>query len=356
MKPDPAFATSPICVTDKDYEFSVDPDTITLVESDPFSGYKSETVVAHLTKLNDIATLFTNDEKSRYLYILKIFLFSLKGDAKIWFNSLDPGSVRSPQDMIYYFSAKYFPAHKKQAALREIYNFVQIKEESLPRAWGRLLKLLNALPDHPLKKPEILDIFYNGLTDASRDHMDSCAGCVFRERTVDEAEILLNNMLTNENNWTLPDPIPEPTPEPTPKKRGILFLSPEDMQEAKKSMKEKGMKAEDVKNLPPIEEIHGLDNPTQVVKVNSLYRFDEGDIPRYKSAIQCLDEFDNFIVKQENFNAYVGRQLKRNAYMIEHLSGYISRVKGELKLISKHASMVTTQVEKVLKSSKDLLN
>ena len=29
MKPDPAFATSPICVTDKDYEFSVDPDIIT---------------------------------------------------------------------------------------------------------------------------------------------------------------------------------------------------------------------------------------------------------------------------------------------------------------------------------------
>ena len=96
MKPDPAFATSPICVTDKDYEFSVDPDIITLVESDPFYGYESETVVAHLTKLNDIATMFTNDEKSRYLYILKIFPFSLKGDAMIWFNSLDPGCVCSP--------------------------------------------------------------------------------------------------------------------------------------------------------------------------------------------------------------------------------------------------------------------
>ena len=96
-------------------------------------------------------------------------------------------------------------------------------------------------------------MFYNGLTDASRDHLDSCAGCVFKERTVDQAEILLNNMLTNENNWTLRDPIPEPTPKPTPKKRGILFLSPEDMQEAKKSMKEKGTKAEDVKNLPPIQ-------------------------------------------------------------------------------------------------------
>ena len=53
------------------------------------------------------------------------------------------------------------------------------------------------------------------------------------ERTVDQAELLLNNMFTNENNWTLP----EPTPKPTPKKRGVLILSPEDMQEAKKSMK-----------------------------------------------------------------------------------------------------------------------
>src|SRR3954469_14962683 len=239
MKLDPAFATSPICVTDKDYEFSVDPDIITLVESDPFYGYESETVVAHLTKLNDIAALFTNDERSRYFYILKIFTFSLKGDAKIWFNSLDPGCVRSPQDMIYYFSAKYFPSHKKQAALREIYNFVQIEKESLPQAWGRLLQLLNALPDHPLKKNEILDILYNGLTNASTDYLDSCAGSVFRERTPDEVEILPNNMLTNENNWAsfepAPAPIIEPIPKPSPKKRGVLFLSPEDMQEAKKS-------------------------------------------------------------------------------------------------------------------------
>ena len=48
MKYDPAYATSPIFVTDKDYEFSIDPDIITLVESDPFYGYESETVVAHL--------------------------------------------------------------------------------------------------------------------------------------------------------------------------------------------------------------------------------------------------------------------------------------------------------------------
>ena len=62
------------------------------------------------------------------------------------------------------------------------------------------------------------------------------------------------------------------------------------------------------------------------------------------------------MVKQENFNAYFARELKRNAYMIEHLSDYMSILKGELKLISKHASMVTTQVEQVLKAHNDLLN
>ena len=62
------------------------------------------------------------------------------------------------------------------------------------------------------------------------------------------------------------------------------------------------------------------------------------------------------MARQENFNAYVGRQLKSNAYMIGHLSDYMSRVKNELKLISKHASMVTTQVEQVLKAQNDLLN
>ena len=43
MKHDPAFATSPIFVTDKDYEFSVDPEIITLVESDPFYDTESKT-------------------------------------------------------------------------------------------------------------------------------------------------------------------------------------------------------------------------------------------------------------------------------------------------------------------------
>ena len=41
MKCDPKFATSPIFIDDKDYEFFVNPKLITLVESDPFHGYET---------------------------------------------------------------------------------------------------------------------------------------------------------------------------------------------------------------------------------------------------------------------------------------------------------------------------
>ena len=94
---------------------------------------------------------------------------------------------------------------------------MQIEEESLPQSWGRLLQLLNHLHDHSLKKNEILNIFYNGPTNASRDFLDSCASCVFRERTVGQAEEILNNILKNYDDWTLP----EPPHKPSPKKRGI---------------------------------------------------------------------------------------------------------------------------------------
>ena len=42
--------------------------------------------------------------------------------------------------------------------------------------------------------------------------------------------------------------------------------------------------------------------------------------------------------------------------MLENLGDYMANVKGELKHISKHASMVTTQVEQVLKAQNDFLN
>jgi hypothetical protein len=79
------------------------------------------------------------------------------------------------------------------------------------------------------------------------------------KKTPAEAEEILAKISKNHDDWEQPEPTPEPTPEPIPtpilKKRWMIELNDEVMREAKKSLKEKGIKSEDVKNLPPIEEL-----------------------------------------------------------------------------------------------------
>jgi hypothetical protein len=77
----------------------------------------------------------------------------------------------------------------------------------------------------------------------------------------------------------------------------MIELNDEVMMEANKSPKEKGIKSEDVKNLPPIEELYKPIPRSSTIEVHSLQRFDDRDIPYSKPPDQCLDEFDNFIVK-----------------------------------------------------------
>src|SRR3954467_11843288 len=161
-------------------------------------------------------------------------------------------------------------------------------------------------------------------------------------------------MLKTYDDWTLP----EPPPKPTPKKRGILYLSTEDMQEAKKSKKEKGIKGEDVRNLPPIEEIRGLNTPPlpKVVEVNSLMKFNDNDNTHNMHPSQCLYEFDNYIRKQDHFNANVMKQLKYNSDMIARLSDLLFIISNDVRGVVKHASMVQTQLEQVAKSQRELLD
>ncbi|KAK1607099.1 hypothetical protein QYE76_030772 [Lolium multiflorum] len=83
-----------------------------------------------------------------------------------------------------------------------------------------------------------------------------------RKRTPDEAEELLAKIGRNHDDWTTPEPIPTPIL----KKRGLIKLNDEDMREAKKSLKEKGIKSEDVKNLPPIEDICEIIPPSSMIE------------------------------------------------------------------------------------------
>ncbi|KAK1608356.1 hypothetical protein QYE76_032029 [Lolium multiflorum] len=274
LSPDPKFATSPISIRDKDYDFSLDLSHIAIVEKTPFCGTEKESAVEHMTELSTLSGLFSDDIKMRTYFVAKIFPFSLKDDAKTWYNNLSPGSIKSPKELLDVFFRKYFPASAQHAALQRIYNFDQEDGEKLPEAWARFCSLIRAQPDHDLEKNDLLDIFYSGLTIESRAYLDSCAGCVFRKRTPEDAEELLAKIGRNHDDWSTP----EPTPTPIVKKRGMIKLNDEDMREAKKSLKEKGIKPEDVKNLPPIEDICETIPPSSMIEKGKMKKFKFGEL------------------------------------------------------------------------------
>jgi hypothetical protein len=137
LSPDAKFAASPIHISDKDYDFSLDLSYISIVEKEPFCGTESKSAMEHMNELSSLSNLFSDDTKLCMYFVAKIFPFSLKGAAKDWFNNLSPGSVDSPVALVNTFFQKYFPASAQHAALQKIFDFEQAKGEKLPESWGR---------------------------------------------------------------------------------------------------------------------------------------------------------------------------------------------------------------------------
>ena len=70
---------------------------------------------------------------------------------------------------------------------------------------------------------------------------------------------------------------------------------------------------------------------------------------------QWLYEFENYIRKQDHFNANVMKQLKYTSDMIDRLSDLLFIISNDVRGVGKHASMVQTQLEQVAKSQRESL-
>jgi hypothetical protein len=96
LSPDAKFATSPINIKDRDYDFSLDLSDISIVEKEPFCGTQNESAMGHMNELSALSNLFSDDIKKCTYFATKFFPFSLKDEAKTWFNNLSLGSIDSP--------------------------------------------------------------------------------------------------------------------------------------------------------------------------------------------------------------------------------------------------------------------
>src|SRR4051812_31339239 len=81
-----------------------------------------------------------------------------------------------------------------------------------------------------------------------------------------------------------------------------------------------------------------------MVEVHSLLDFNASDIPKGKPPDQCLDDHDNFIMKQSHFNKRIQSQLHNNSLAIKSLLDVLGRTVNDVKCLVKHFHIVQTQL------------
>jgi hypothetical protein len=167
---------------------------------------------------------------------LKLFPFSLGGEARNWYNSLPPKYVTSKDACLHLFYNKYFPADKMHAMKIDVCKFAQGKKETIAQAWRMFSKMTRNCHVHGMQDNELLDTFYNGLTEISRSYIDGIVGNIFKNMTIEEAKGLLYMMAQKYEDWNL---IEEDNIKVIPKKRGVLTQSYDLMKEALISIEEK---------------------------------------------------------------------------------------------------------------------
>src|SRR3954465_10438066 len=136
------------------------------------------------------------------LLSLSFFPFSLRGGAKIWFQSLPMNSVDSWDKCKDDFIAKYYPPSKIIQLRSNIMNFKQLDNEHVAPAWERMKSLIKNCPTHGFTTWMVIQTFYAGLNFTSGNMFNSVAGGTFMSTTLGVAMKLLEDTPMNSLNGT----------------------------------------------------------------------------------------------------------------------------------------------------------
>ena len=180
--------------------YEIKPALLNLVMKEQFSGAGDDAAL-HLNNFVELCDMQKYQEIDGNIVKLKLFPFSLRGGAKIWFQSLPRNSIDSWDKCKDAFIGKYYPPAKIIQLRSNIMNFKQLDNEHVAQAWERMKSLIKNCPTHGLTTWMVIQTFYAGLNFTSRNLLDSAAGGTFMSTTLGAATKLLDEMMTNYSQW-----------------------------------------------------------------------------------------------------------------------------------------------------------
>jgi hypothetical protein len=160
-----------------------------------------------------------------------------------------------------------------------------------------------------------------------------------------EAKELLTTIAKNHDDWNIKV---EDEIKAVPKKRGIIKLSNEDMKDAIKSIKEKGIKTSDLKELSERGIKLPIDEPCFPIQVHSISPSDvEGKEPQHIDT-SSIDKFNEFASHQHYFDKNIKLTLMENSHKIKFLRESLNSSVDFIKMIVKHCTMMGNQIEQMV--------
>ena len=107
---------------------------LNLVMKDQFSSTPNEDAVSHINTFVELCNMQKKKDVDNDVVKMKLFLFSLRDHAKIWFSSLPHSSIDSWNKYKDAFITKYFLPAKIISLRTQIMNFKQLEHEHVTQS------------------------------------------------------------------------------------------------------------------------------------------------------------------------------------------------------------------------------
>ena len=155
----PATPTPVVRKPDIEGEFEINEPFLSMIRELNFDGKIIDDPIQHVESFLDVCDLFKIRGASSDAVKLRLFPFSLSGEAKTWVKTLEPDCITTSEECRSRFLHRYFPQAWVAKIKIEILTFRQ-KGETLTEAWGRFKRLTRMCPHHALSKGELVQAFY----------------------------------------------------------------------------------------------------------------------------------------------------------------------------------------------------
>ncbi|XP_076903719.1 uncharacterized protein LOC143558843 [Bidens hawaiensis] len=156
--------------------FEIKASTIHMVENSvQFHGPLDEDLLSHISRFLRICGTFKIQNCSENQIKLKLFPFSLRGQALEWIEFISSGSITTWDQMVEQFLLKYFSPDKTAKYRANITGFRTDDDESLHAAWERYKSLLRRCPHHGLSVWLQVQTFFDAQSSQNKQAIDQIA-------------------------------------------------------------------------------------------------------------------------------------------------------------------------------------